>query len=676
MRRAITPLLAAGLSTIAVPALADEVEATRGSPLRIDRPQLEVRLADGVIQATVRYDVVNPSAAPDAATIEVALPAGTAVTGLRYRTGDRWRDGALRDAVAASTRYREYLDAPFVAARGAAFFSHDGYRAELALSYLPPRGRVAVAYDLTVPACYARGRWIAVLPLVEPAPAVHVTGGRVETEAALAAALGQPVGDACAGFTSVDSDRLDEERYLVFPRPAASTSTSTLTTVDAVGTRVSELVVALAPRLQAAPGRAAVVFTVDASRSVWPDDLAAQLAVVRAYVAEVPDARVEIIVVRRYATRLFGALVPAGQVEARLAALAPGALALGNGSNLDAGLALAADVLAHASGPRRLVAFTDDRTRAALDDQTLIAALAPLPADAIVHLVMPHAGGVTQLTRDFEHRFGAVAARWGGIVAAVEVGPEPGSVTELVRPIRVERVTVVAPNGSTEEVGAIDEGTGLRRLFAGATAPTVTGWIWGRPWAPTATTTRADRVRVARLAVGAIGASLDDAAVVALARMGTVATRLTSFLAEDSAWRPGGLPAEDLDQLGIAGFSSSSRCGWPSPMMGTGHVGTLGHGAGGGSGRVDPVPELGPLIEARVAACAAPLAALPWSTALAVEVTGVEIVDVTLTTDAPTATAAQRAQFDACVVESAWDLELDARFARYGDRSFEARFTR
>ena len=176
--------------------------------------------------------------------------------------------------------------------------------------------------------------------------------------------------------------------------------------------------VAVASRLAEAPRQPAVVFAIDASRSQGDDGVAAQLAIVRGYLAHAPDARVELVVVRREAVRLFGELVPAGAVAARLAALAPAALAPGNGSHLDRGLALAASVLASSPGPRRLVAFTDDRLRPTLTDPALRQALARLPQDAIAHVVVPTAGAA-EVERAHHHHLAQVIDGWGGIVATV-----------------------------------------------------------------------------------------------------------------------------------------------------------------------------------------------------------------------------------------------------------------
>ena len=132
---------------------------------------------------------------------------------------------------------------------------------------------------------------------------------------------------------------------------------------------------------------------VDASFSVGAAQLAAQLDVIRAYLSYVPDAEVELIVVRRHATRVFGAFVPA---SAALAALAdPRAFALGNGSAIDEGARLAAAALADRAGPRRVVITTDELFRDALSPERALAAFAQLAPDTVVHWSSPRSTATT-----------------------------------------------------------------------------------------------------------------------------------------------------------------------------------------------------------------------------------------------------------------------------------------
>ncbi len=137
-----------------------------------------------------------------------------------------------------------------------------------------------------------------------------------------------------------------------------------------------------AAQLAAMPKHAQVVFVVDASYSVGERGLAAQLAIVRSYLAHVPDAEVELVAYRRRAERVFGTFVAASGFDAALAAAEQhGALELGNGSAIDDGAQLAASLVAARPGPRRVVMLGDELWREALATALATAALAALPKD-------------------------------------------------------------------------------------------------------------------------------------------------------------------------------------------------------------------------------------------------------------------------------------------------------
>ena len=228
--------------------------------------------------------------------------------------------------------------------------------------------------------------------------------------------------------------------------------------------------------------------------------------------------------------------------------------------------------------------------------------------------------------------------------------------------MRLEQLTI----GDRVLADELREGRGLRAIDVDG-GGLVAGWIWGRRFSPTPTTALAARIRAARLALGQ--ASLDDAAVASLGALAGAVTQFASLLADGPGWSPGGLPDDDLGWSG--GGSWSSACGLP---VGLGGYGTIGHGAGTGTGTDEAPPELGPLLAVRVAGCAAGLEASPWRLELAVAVTGDEVVDVTAVA-AGVADAAARARLEACALEAGWDLDLDARFARYR-RTFTATFAR
>ncbi|MBK7071404.1 MAG: VWA domain-containing protein [Myxococcales bacterium] len=655
MRHRPWPLIALGAAALHGRAAADVVRSDeRGAELSIAQPRITAELGDGVAYLRVRYDVVNASRIPDRARVQLELPTGAVVVGLRQRTGGAWIAGRLEAAEAVEARMAAYVDAPFVAARGAVALTGAGAFHDLTLTYVPPRGQVGVEYEVVVPACYAHGEWVAVVPRLEVDPTLTVARGRVDDAADVAKRWGEPVVDACEHLVAYDTaDPADH--VLAWPARAATGLRLTDARLAVPGLAVRDVELAIAPRLVAPPVRPTVVFVVDASKSQGADGVAAQLAIVRGYLAHQPDARVEVVVARRAATRLFGDVVPASTFPAALAARAA-ALTVGNGSHLERGLALAADILAAASGPRRLVAFTDDRLRPALTDDALRVALARLPADAIAHVVVPH-GGAAEVWTDRESHFAGVIAPWGGIAATVGAAGDPAPLVELVRPIALRDVAV----GDEVIADEVREGHGLRSLTQTDAAAPVTAWLWGRRVEATVLAAPVDRIRVARLTLARFE-ELDDAAVQALAGLAHATTRLTSLIADQPSWQPGGLPEVELGMRG--GDSGGAMCGLPMGISGVGRIGTIGHGSGTVTVDVLPRPDVHALLAARIDGCAAPLGARGWQLAIEVATTGDEVVDVAAALTGVD-DAGLAARVEACAIEAGWDLDLDASFARY-----------
>ena len=172
-----------------------------------------------------------------------------------------------------------------------------------------------------------------------------------------------------------------------------------------------------------------LVFVLDASHSQERNGgLATQLAIVQAYLANVPKAEVELVLAGRDAQRLFGRLVSAPDVGPSL----PAGLAqrpLGNGSFLDRGAAVAAELLARDGRPGRVVLFTDDELRAAFDVKEVIATLGRAPRGTTVDVIYPVSSakweGVSQLGWD---RPVQIAAALGGGYYRVtaRTAPAPG----------------------------------------------------------------------------------------------------------------------------------------------------------------------------------------------------------------------------------------------------------
>lgn len=255
----------------------------------------------------------------------------------------------------------------------------------------------------------------------------------------------------------------------------------------------SRLELDVAPQLVPTPLRAQVVYVIDASISIGEEALRGQLDVLQAYASHVPDAEIEVVAYRRHATRVFGAFVPAGKLAAAIEdAKARGGFALGNGSALDEGARLAASLLRDRKGPRRIVLGTDELVRSALTEPLALAALAGLPRDVIVHVIVPATDGDDRptLTRHDDAPFAGLATAHHGI--DVTIGGLPARtikelappVLELVRPTRLEKVAVT---GFELDSDVLREGAGVRVMIDTGDKPapdrvTLTGTLWSDPY--------------------------------------------------------------------------------------------------------------------------------------------------------------------------------------------------
>jgi hypothetical protein len=272
---------------------------------------------------------------------------------------------------------------------------------------------------------------------------------------------------------------------------------------------------------------APVVFVLDASRSQERGGgLAPQLAIVEAYLANVPDAEVELVMTSRTAARVFKRFVPAPAFKQTL----PADLAerpLGNGSFLDRGAALAAETLRQLGKPGRIILLTDGVLRSRFDRSATVAALRRAPKGTLVHLLYPDA---SKMPATIGHRapegLGALAAAFGGATYAVEltladgvVRPlDPKTLRPLLRPDALDSLTLVDPSqpsrpdwpdwrhqrtGDTVDHIAVGD-TGVWSGISTIRPPdrlALTGWIWSKKLRLSIPRDPAFGRRLARLAV-------------------------------------------------------------------------------------------------------------------------------------------------------------------------------
>ena len=411
----------------------------------------------------------------------------------------------------------------------------------------------------------------------------------------------------------------------------------------------SRLEIDAAPRMGELPRRAAVMFVLDTSISQEDHGLADQLDIVAAYLRHVPDARVELVATDRHARRVFGELVGAADFPAALArARTAGKLALHNGSALEAGLELAAELLTGHSGPGRIVALTDAELRTRFRNSLAEQALAAAPSTAVTHVVIPQGDRYAALRRDDSHDLAAIAERGRGVLylasAPADDKRSPDEMLGLVRPTGIDNFRVAGITLADADAGEVPEvlreGDSYRAMFATAD-PTrrvlLTGKVWAAPVRRVVTTNEPFDVATAGFVF-----SEDEHQDLSPDEMRTVAYRgravspVTSYLAVEPGVRPSvdGLEGEEVG----AGF-------------GMGGLGLVGHGAGGG-GSGSPPPELARLLADAVARCEqAHPAPKGWRVGLAIETTRREIVDVEVKSSTDPA-------LRDCIVEAAWNLEL------------------
>ncbi|MCW5807343.1 MAG: VWA domain-containing protein [Deltaproteobacteria bacterium] len=667
------PLALFALIALASPAAhADELRTAREQPLAEVAHTVEIRIADGVATYQVRRRFANRGKVAVEAGLAIDLPSGAAATGLRIRARDRWYDGELVER-------RELTGLGAHAPKAPALLQW--LRADkLYLQVFPvlPGQVSTVEYTLTVPTRYAAGRYWVSYPRIDPGEArrlavptvtvvpawgdaateILVDGRRVApgTPVVLTPPVREPWRDAIPD--APESERDAGMAPIAVAAPSFERWQARLgRAVASPANAFARLEVDVAPRLSRLPVKPHVVFVVDASYSGGEQLVAAQLATLRAYLAHVPDAQVEIVAYRRRAARVFDTFVPAADVDRRLRdARYASAFVLGNGSALDEGTRLAAAALAGRTGDKRIVVFTDELVRRALDPAAAAATLAALAPETIVHVVAPQVDRRDRiaLERDDARPLAPLATRHHGIMATLGGFPLqrerdedlPPAVLELVRPTRIERAAVTG--GFALPSPTLREGDGVR-LFAARTAKeaparvALTGVLWSDPIRHDVEVTAGFSRATAAFVFGLDEhhrLSRDEMMTVALA--GRAVSPVTSYVASEPGTRPStiGLGRAGAARRGAGAGFDDATC-----YCGTLHEHEHEH-------------DLGRLVD--TSACvAAHRPPAGWAAILVVETTKDEVVDVT----AP----AQSTPFQACLVEAVWATRLDAAFTRDHD---------
>lgn len=628
-------LTAAALLGTAASAHADDLQATLGQPIEEMQHVVDARVEDGVAVLTVTRRFRNGGDRADEAVVTIELPEGAAATGLRILAGGVWYEGQLLEAEAAAEMYRELTGLGAWEPRDPALlYWIDRGVLGLQMFPVPPGGLYNVQYTLTVPLVYEDGRYLVRYPAAPSPglvkPILHAPqGGKVRVEdGALVLDVAPP------------------------PMPGGVVARQASFGVS-FGRTFLRVEVDAAPQLEPAPRDARVVFVLDASWSEGEVGIAAQIELVRGYLAALPDAKFDVVVFRRSAERLAGKFVPASQLDTWLAR-GKARLAPGNGSHLDAGLALAAQALAGETRPARIVVLTDARMRPALTTEAAIAAVRAAPPGTIVHVVHrePETEGALEEEREDHHPLAPLAEAYGGI--ALRVSGRSSDVKQLaaialglVRPIRVDGFTVEVSGLDPDTLGvpeALPEGQAYRAMLITGAAPArvrVRGRIWARDLILSVPVDAALLRRLPALIAGdPLIEELDEDEMMRVATAGRAVSPVTSYLAIEPGVRPS-----------TAGIDRGR--GFGAIGMGAGGYG-YGVGAGAGSGRPDLLDSLAALLAPGAAACAKKHAFAGGAGPIVIrlDTTGDEVVDVAVA-GAPTAAA------QACLEEVAWAIRLD-----------------
>jgi hypothetical protein len=415
-----------------------------------------------------------------------------------------------------------------------------------------------------------------------------------------------------------------------------------------------------------------VVFVLDASRSMNSrGGLAAQIAIVRAYVHDASGVGVELVLVSRAAERVFGRFVASGELDAAVATLAQAPLK--NGSFLDRGAELAAGILREAGRPGRIVLMTDDQLRSRFDRRATAAALRRAPEGTVVHLIRPgvsHAVLAPSLTHELPEGLDELSAPSGGGSYEVLLDAKgPGNahprpygksldalVATLVRPSGVESLRATgdghdewpdddhSPYGESARFGEVEFGDALTwGGFSSRSPPqhlSITGWIWGRKVQAEAQRDPALERSLPRVSTATAGRTLPCKDP----KPHRQRALAEGFLAPGLAfWVPGSGDGSDLVSFGPGDDTDCDPPG--SGMHGSGH-------------RWVPRPrdELAPLVREWLAPCGvAP--SEKGTIRVKVEAQASEILDVSVD-GAPD--EARR-----CIEEAIWSMTLPGDFDRW-----------
>lgn len=602
-----------------------------------ERPSMRISLAQGhaklVVQRTWRHD-----APTGFFSTSFNVPEGGVVGGVKAQISQGWVHPKLMAADAAQERF-DGTGAP-----GGDAFLLTGSRTRsfnLVIAAGSKSAKKSLTYTVLLPTDYTDGRHVLLNPAVsasgvKPTIASLRGAGKLFVD-------GVDAKLARRGGKEITGEALQLEHRTSKPLTGALAFVNLGKERRALRYRIHA-----APKLSRAPRHAHVVLVLDGSRSMSKTQADGVVAAARAYLSHLRDAKVDIVVFDRFATSLFGKLVPAGQAETLLATLS---LQRQNGSDVAAALTLASKRLEKAprGSEKRIVLFTDALTKPTVD----AADLGLDRATGLLHVALMKSFTYA-LTRDDLHAWAPHVAKTGGVVWDAPARPKAdlselaGDFEELVRPTRIHRVALRIPAAESLErvASTLVEGQGLSGLsLADDLDPRVrlSGVLWQKPVSlslnPSPTETR---LWESMLLGSEIADDLTDDEVRRLGLKAKIVTDQTSFVFATPGKR------EVMGGLGLIGIGSSC-CGCRM---------TIGKAAA--TAFADPDAWLQKELSAAHTRCSGG----DTPVTVTIDTTKDEIVDVS--------TQTANAKLSACMSNETWDLMLPRGF---GARREAARFT-
>ncbi|MFO0612382.1 MAG: vWA domain-containing protein [Polyangiaceae bacterium] len=624
-------------------------ERRRGVDVVIHRAYAEV---------FVMASFTNDADAPGRIDASVGLDGGWVVGFSMLQPEGRWRSASLSPREDAASRLFDAEPRLGAADPILALLSlHEQGIAEMSAT-IPGTGDETLALQLVLPIdVREQSQGKLTLPSFDGA-ATGVTHIRLSGTAADGLTGLVVDGRAQEGGVAEVESALSHE--IVFEAPTARLVTGDLamlnTTAASGGDSSSPTVVDyrvdVGSRVGEVPNDAHVVVIVETSRSIRGAARRGAINAARSFVSNFESHRGEVAVVafdrsaETLTTGAAGPFVSPSEAMDALAALATREAR--NGSNVDLALAEASRVLDPVGGTRRVVLFTDAETADRID----VGALEhTIPPRALLHVVrIADATGLC-LEREDASPWSDLARASGGALWAACVGGEAEAqrpvFEELARPKRLDHVRLVpTKGGDVIEIGAIPEGgraRGAEVVLNPGESMTLQGELWSTPFSQKLeASTDYRKFAVGRLvSMGGHFREVEASELESLATFAHVLSPVTSFLVGER-----GALARPLDR----GSGSSVREG-----IHLGSIGTLGPGQGDGDGALGQTAILRAVLPLASACSRASGAFTQTRIDLDVETTGDEIVDVGVT-------GAPSDDFERCLLERTWNLDLDPTF--------------